>query len=228
MPERTRRSDPNLGPSVGERVHVRWGLDLLPGLLIERYDSSSGGRAVVRLDPQGPGDAEPQTVTVPISEVHPAEDVEELDPPGTWISHSEYEHEVVRALSRVLRRIKWADVTKLEHSPDARYDYLADTSRGPLVVEVKYSHREDFTEARAGEVARQLAAHPAALKFLVSNARFPDRSLRRLAPGRVMPVTWRSPKDDIRLDKIIRAALKEFGSLDERDAVTRRDLPLSD
>jgi hypothetical protein len=174
---------------------------------------------VVRLDPQGPADAEPQTVTVPASEVYPSEDVEDLDPPGTWIPHTKYEREVIQAFSRVLRRMKWADVTKLEHRPDAGFDYFADTNRGRLVVEVKYWHRDEFTEKRADQAARQLARLPAAMKFLVSNAHFSAQAVRHLAPSRVMPITWRSPKDDHLLEMAISTALEEAG--DEEDLGTR-------
>ncbi|WP_253866028.1 DUF2188 domain-containing protein [Micromonospora sp. WMMA2032] len=148
--------------------------------------------------------------------------MEDLDPPGTWIPHSKYEREVVQALSRVLRRMKWADVTELEHRPDAGCDYLADTNRGRIVVEVKYSRGGEFAEKRADQAAHQLAGFPAELKFLVSNAHFPAQSVRHLASTHVMPITWRSPKDDHLLEMAISTALREAGDEESPDPKSPR------
>ncbi|MFJ6951604.1 DUF2188 domain-containing protein [Micromonospora aurantiaca (nom. illeg.)] len=211
MSGRTKSNDAGFDPPDGARVLVRWGLDLLPGSLVERYASGSGARMVVRLDPQGPGEGELQTVTVPASEVYPAEDVDDHDPPGTWIPHAKYEREFTQALSRILRRMKWADVTKLEHRSDEGLDLFANTNRGRLLVEVKYSNRDEFTEKRANEAARQMEKLSAALKFLVSNAHFSDLTARNLTASHVIPITWRSPEDDPLLEAAISTALERAG-----------------
>lgn len=202
------QSDAGTDLTLGLSVFVRWGLDLVPGVIVDRYDTGSVGRVVVRLDPQNTDEDEPPTVTVPTTEVYPATDVGEVDPPGSWVHSVSYERDVQRALSRVLSQLKRAgSLERSVSAGDRAHDLVVDLGDAQLILEVKYRRDGVFAEEHADQVARQLERAPGTTKLVVSNARFPGASVRRLSEDRIVPITWRAKEDDPRLAEALAEAV---------------------
>jgi hypothetical protein len=207
MVKDTAQSGTSTDPMPGSRVFVRWGLDLVSGVVVDRYDTGAGGRVVVRLDPQNAGEEDPPTVTVPTTEVSIARDAEEVDPPGTWVHSVSYERDVLRALGRVLSQLKRTGSLERSVSTGNReHDFVIDVGDARLIFEVKYRRDGVFSENHADQVARQLESVHGMTKLVVSNARFPGTSVHRLSRDRIVPVTWRAKEDDPQLAEAVREA----------------------
>lgn len=197
--------DVDLAP--GSSVFVRLGLDLVPGEVVDHYESSAGRRLVVALDPHLVGEDEPSTVTVPVSEAYSSQDAAEAGPPGTWLLAFTYEHAVQKALDRALRQIgPTGRPRSVARAEDHGYDFAFDMGDQSVIVQAKYLRADTFTERLADRVARELEHAPGRHKLVVSNARFPNASARRLGKSQIVPVTWRDSDDDGAIVEAIREA----------------------
>ena len=192
------------GPRPGAHVYLRWGLDVVEGVVVDRYEGVSGGdRVVVRpsLD-----DADSPTVSVPESDLLSAEDAEAAGPPGTWVHAAKYDRRLDNALGRILKRFS-PHILKPAIVGDQRYDYLVDLGDVQLAVEEKFVHRGEITERIAQQIINHLGHLTRARKMVVSNADFSPAAARRLRARHIEPVTWRTGKDDTALAAGVTAAV---------------------
>jgi hypothetical protein len=191
-------------PTVGDRVGVPWGLDVLEGVVLRTYETGAGTRAVVLVDVPG-ADDEPdsRTVTLPTTDLLPIGEGQELEAPGSWVDEYQFEKEVEEALSRAVRRLaKPAEVeTELRlggQQPDAivRFgDHL-------VVVEVKKAAQ---TPAAVNQLALFLhqvrANNPDAFVggLLVLQSGPHAQVAKELADLGLATVNWNTPRDDQKL-----------------------------
>jgi hypothetical protein len=199
-------------PPIGSRVLVRWGLDVVPGVVVDRYGSGSGERLVVRLDQPVDPTEDATTVTVPLSDVETPDQAAEPDPPGSWVAYAQYERQVRKAIDRSIRRAarRLSVVTIEAGDRDRRFDYMIHLSHGRILVEVKFVREGKFTLKRADQALKQLAAYPADAKVLVSNSEFLPPVRAKLLDNKIVPVTWRSHEDDREIERAIAQASAIF------------------
>jgi hypothetical protein len=98
--------------SIGDRVHVPWGLDVIDGVVVGVYGEGDHRQVVVKVrlpDAQDKTeDAEDTTVTLPAHVLEEAEAEAEERSPGSWLPALRWERSLRDALTEILRR-RWGD-----------------------------------------------------------------------------------------------------------------------
>jgi len=134
---------PSQNPTVGDRVGVPWGLDVLEGVILRTYETATGTRAVVSVDVPG-ADDEPnsRTVTLPVADLLPVGEGHGLDAPGSWVNEYQFSKAVQTALTRVVRRLaKRAEIDIEPRLGRLRPDAIVRLGDHLVVVEAKRTTR---------------------------------------------------------------------------------------
>jgi hypothetical protein len=197
----------------GDTVYVRYGLDTLEGVVVERYGTGPSARVVVRLTASEGSNGEP---AIPESDVYRADQVSETEPPGTWVNEAHFEHMLDQALRNALERLRAS--AALEREKRDQPDFMIHTSEGDVVVEAKFTRRSALAPITANKIASWLEAqYPYAGKLLISNASFAKTVYDALLAHDVCPVTWRSEQDDSALVSALKAALRRAHKPEEKN-----------
>lgn len=203
--------------SVGEPVHVPWGLDVVEGVVVSAYGSGEARQVVVKVMlPDAPDDAEDTTVTLPASALEAADLEADERRPGSWLPALHYERELTEAITSIVRRI-WGDRARLERPASSAEPELARNVRAD--IEIKLSDRTVLIEAKApasGRVSERtvtalvvlLAAAHAAAGLLVTNGELSPGAEERVRDANregvpLRAVTWRSQRDNQNLARAL-------------------------
>lgn len=191
-------------PTVGDRVGVPWGLDVLEGQVLRTYDTGAGTRAVVLVDVPGADDApDSRTVTLPTTDLLPIGEGEELEAPGSWVDEYQFEKEVEEALTRAVRHL--ATPAEVETEPrlgGQRPDAIVRLGNHVVVVEVKKVAQTSAAVNQLASLLHQVRANNpevlvGALLVLQSVPR--AQVARELADLGLATVNWNTPRDDQKL-----------------------------
>jgi hypothetical protein len=191
-------------PSVGDRIGVPWGLDVLEGVVLRTYATGDATRAVVLVDVPGADDEpESRTVTLPTTDLLPIGEGHELEAPGSWVDEYQFEKAVEEALNRVVRRLaKPAEVETEPRIGDQRPDALVKLGDHLVVVEVKRAAQTSAAVNQLASFLQQIRAHnPDVLVggLLVLQSKPRTRVARELADLGLATVNWNAPRDDRKL-----------------------------
>jgi hypothetical protein len=194
--------------SVGSRVFVPWGLDVLEGVVA----NLQGDHVVVRLVVPGTSEDEQTTVVFPLSAIEPAQEAR-AKRPGMWLDGVRYQRGVADAIGRVLNE----DATVITNFEDPHRrreaDILVRIGDQVLVVETKVRMPPGWTpDALAQVEAVARAIDPRSKGLLVVPWDLPQdiqTLVRRtgLITPRLSAVRWRSAHDDSRLARVLRALI---------------------
>lgn len=191
-------------PTVGDRVGVPWGLDVLEGQVLRTYETGVGSRAVVMVNVPGADDEpESRTITLPTTDLLPIGEGQELEAPGSWLDDYQFEKEVEEALSRAVRRLaKPAEVETELRLDGQRPDAIVRLGNHLVVVEVKKVAQTSAAVNQLTSFLRQVRAdNPdafvGALLVLQSGPR--AQVARELADLGLTTVSCSTPRDDRKL-----------------------------
>jgi hypothetical protein len=211
--------------SIGDHVHVPWGLDVVDGVVVNTYGEAGSRQVVVRVllpDTQDRADdAEDITVTLPARALEEAEAEAEERRPGSWLPALRYERTLRDALAEILSR-QWGDRASVR---DRQFPGQELTESAEPDIEVKLPDRTIFVEVKAstsglvpeGAVTALVAALAAAQVtslaqgasgLLITNGELSEAAedhLRSAAQGgmSLRAVTWRNPRDNQRLARAL-------------------------
>jgi hypothetical protein len=207
--------------SIGDHVHVPWGLDVVDGVVVNTYGEGDGRQVVVRVllpDAQDQAeDADDITVTLPAQVLEEAEAEAEERRPGAWLPALRYERRLRDALAEILNR-QWGDRALVRDRESLAQELV---EQGRADIEVKLPDRTIIVEVKVptsgvvpeGAVTAFVAALAAAQVtslaqgasgLLVTNgelSKAAEDHLRSAArEGMTLrAVQWRNPRDNKRL-----------------------------
>jgi hypothetical protein len=191
-------------PTVGDRVGVPWGLDVLEGVVLRTYETGVGTRAVVLVDVPGADDEpESRTVTLPTTDLLPIGEGHELEAPGSWVDEYQFEKAVEEALKRAVRRLaKPAQVETEPRLGGQGPDAIVRLGDHLIVVEVKKAAQTSAAVNQLASFLHQVRAdNPDAfvggLLVLQSGPR--AQVARELADLGLATANWNTPRDDQKL-----------------------------
>jgi hypothetical protein len=191
-------------PTVGDRIGVPWGLDVLEGVVLRTYETGAGTRAVVLVDVPGADDEpESRTVTLPATDLLPIGEGHELEPPGSWVDEYQFEKAVEEALNRVVRGLaRPAEVETEPRVGGQRPDALVRLGDHLVVVEIKKAAQTSAVVNQLASFLQQVRAYnPDALVggLLVLQSKPRTQVARELADLGLTAVNWNAPRDDRKL-----------------------------
>jgi len=191
-------------PTVGDRVGVPWGLDVLEGVVLRTYETGSGSRAVVSVDVPGANDeAESRTVTLRTTDLLPIGEGDKLEAPGSWVNEYQFAKAVQEALARAVRRLpERADVETEPRLGGQRPDAIVKLGDHLVVVEVKTTARTSAAVNQLASYLRQVRNHnPDASVggMLVLQSEPQAHVARELRDLGMTAVSWNTPRDDSKL-----------------------------
>ena len=206
---------PQQTPTVGDRVGVPWGLDVLEGVIVRTYQSPSGTRAVVSVDVPG-ADNEPESrrVTLPVVDLRPIGEGDELEAPGSWVNEYQFSKALHLALARAVHRLAESGDVEVETEPrlgHQRLDALVRLGDHLVVIEAK-------TTAHSSAAVNQLKSYVDGVRnlnpdasvggMLVLQADPPNHILRESSRAGLAVVTWSNSRDDPKLVAALASTLK--------------------
>jgi len=211
--------------SIGDHVHVPWGLDVVDGVVVNTYGEGDGRQVVVRVflpDTQDQADdADDITVTLPAQVLEEAEAEAEERRPGAWLPTLRYERSLRDALAEILNR-QWGDRALVRDRESLAQELV---EQGRADIEVKLPDRTIIVEVKVptsgvvpeGAVTAFVAALAAAQVtslvqgasgLLVTNgelSKAAEDHLRSAAQEgmTLRAVQWRNPRDNKRLARAL-------------------------
>lgn len=215
--------------SIGDHVHVPWGLDVVDGVVVSTYGEGDGRQVVVRVllpDAQDrTEDADDITVTLPVHVLEEAEAEAELRRPGAWLPALRYERSFRDALAEILNR-QWGDRALVRNRESFAQESV---ERGRAEIEVMLPDRTIIVDVKAlgsgvvpeGAVTALVAALEAAQVtslaqgasgLLVTNGELSkaaeDHLHRAAQEGMALrAVQWRNARDNKRLARALNELL---------------------
>jgi Restriction endonuclease len=211
--------------SIGDHVHVPWGLDVVDGVVVNTYGEGDSRQVVVRVllpDARDQAeDGEDITVTLPAQMLEEAEAEAEERRPGAWLPALRYERRLKDALAEILNR-QWGDRALVQDRESLAQELV---EQGRADIEVKLPDRTIIVEVKAptsgvvpeGAVTAFIAALAAAQVtslaqgasgLLVTNgelSKAAEDHLRSAAQEgmTLRAVQWRNPRDNRRLARAL-------------------------
>jgi hypothetical protein len=215
--------------SIGDHVHVPWGLDVVDGVVVNTYGEGDGRQVVVRVllpDAQDQAeDADDITVTLPAQVLEEAEAEAEERRPGAWLPALRYERRLRDALAEILCR-QWGDRAVVrdreslaqELVEQGRADIEVTLPDRTIIVEVKVPTSGVVPEGAVTAFVAALAAAQVtslaqgASGLLVTNgelSKAAEDHLRSAAQEgmTLRAVQWRNPRDNKRLARALNELL---------------------
>lgn len=215
--------------SIGDHVHVPWGLDVVDGVVVNTYGEGDGRQVVVRvLLPDAQNQAEDPddiTVTLPAHVLEEAEAEAEERRPGAWLPALRYERRLRDALVEILNR-QWGDRASVRDRESLPQELV---ERGRVDIEIKLPDRTIIVEVKVPTsgvvpegvvttfVAALMAAEVTSLAqgasgLLVTNGELSKAAEDHLRSAALEGMTlravqWRNPRDNKRLARALNELL---------------------
>jgi hypothetical protein len=193
-----------LFPRPGELVLVPWGLEEMPGVVIEVFATGLGERAVVRLLGENDPDA---TVTVPADSLTPASGISRGI--SSRIDTAAFESQVRAAIRRAATELH-VEIDE-EPSPDREADVVLNNGPREIEVQIKYFSMNRLSTDTISAVAGYASA-TGRPTIIVANAgltKQAENRLRYLNSRRQSAwfIRWTGSPDYERLRSTIQEAL---------------------
>lgn len=204
---------PQQAPSVGDRVGVPWGLDVLEGVVLRTYKAGSSMHAVVSVEVPG-ADNEPlsRTVTLPTTDLLPIVEGQQLDAPGSWIYEYQFARAVQEAVARAVSRL--SDRAEVETEPQLggpRPDVVVRFGDHLIVIEAKRT-------AQTFDAVNQLTSYLHEIRdlnpgtsvggMLVLQSKPQASVARQLRDQGLATVNWNTTRDDSKLAEALTRLLE--------------------
>ncbi|WP_163506584.1 hypothetical protein [Fodinicola acaciae] len=214
-------------PDIGQKVHVRWGLDVMSGTIVRTYDLGAAPRVVVRLDiPEVDNTTmiEDIIVTLPLSAVltSPRKNSPAYEP-GAWAKpvrgHIFQRHVIAETELSLLRleRLKSTPLTLHRVDSDGDVDFTVSSGGAGLSGRRVVDGIIKYVEPPSGLSTKWLSAFIKATrasflpKILITNASLPQSATREIdiltGDDRFYSVQWTGPADNDSLDAVLATAL---------------------
>ena len=198
--------------ALGSRVMVPWGLDVLPGTVVDSHGEGSYRRLVVSVDlPDAEEGQATQLVTFRAADLEAAARVASERQPGAWIQAYQYEEQLRKALERLIKTRQRIDASleRNVRAPDSEADFALDTEGHRLIIEAKsFSSNKAVSPEVIDKLLRLLLSSHASGALLVTNNRLSQAAAERLQEAirdglSIRAVQWHPSEDNAELDQAI-------------------------